>query len=279
MSTMDPATSLTTAEQALRDLLTAVMYKEHGAGWLDKLVKPDQREAWKRVREQEATQRVGHVLGGANDLSYAYLGELVDIIKERGHWRRLFEPVLGPRDEAFALLNILQTIRRPADHSRPLLPFEEDLVSGIAGRIRNQVTIYLSEQDPDGDYYPRAERIEDSFGNAFTYSQGVDLTTPSNVQTSTTLRVGDTVTFRCVGTDPQGRELAWYLARAGSPGAGAMVKGDQVDLSWKVQPSDTGPKKWVIVYMTHEGLYHRNIGGFDGADAAALFYYRVLPPS
>jgi hypothetical protein len=27
------------------------------------------------------------------------------------------------------------------------------------------VTIYLSDQDPDGDYYSRIERIEDSFGS------------------------------------------------------------------------------------------------------------------
>ncbi len=158
MPTMDPATSLTTAEQALRDLLTATMYKQYGADWMDKVVKPALRQKWKKTREQEAKQRVGHTLSGVNDLSYAFLGDLIDIIRARDHWKQFFEPVLGPYDEAFALLDILQTARRPIGHSRPLLPFEEDLISGIAGRIRNRVTIYLSDQDPDGNYYSRIER-------------------------------------------------------------------------------------------------------------------------
>ena len=76
MPTMDPATSLTTAEQALRDLLTAVMYKQYGADWMDKVVKPALRQKWKKTREQEAKQRVGHTLSGVNDLSYAFLGDL-----------------------------------------------------------------------------------------------------------------------------------------------------------------------------------------------------------
>ena len=143
------------------------------ADWMDKVVKPARRQEWKKVREQEAKQRVGHTLSGVNNPSYAFLGYLIDIIREKGHWKQFFEPVLGRRDEAFALLDILQTARRPVGHSRPLLPFEEDLISGIAGRIRNRVTIYLSDQDPDGDYYSRIERIEDSFGNAPRWLPGV----------------------------------------------------------------------------------------------------------
>lgn len=127
MPTMDPATSLATAEQALRDLLTAVMYKEYGAGWMNKVVEPAMRKAWQEAHEQEAKQRTGHTLSGASDLSYAFLGDLIDIIRRRGHWKQFFESVLGPRDEAFALLNILQTIRRPVGHSRPLLPLKRIL--------------------------------------------------------------------------------------------------------------------------------------------------------
>jgi hypothetical protein len=275
---MDPDTSLTTAEQALRDLLRAVMYKQYGAGWMDTVVTPALREQWKDVREQEARQRVGHTLGGVTDLSYAFLGDLVKIIQQRGHWKQLFQPILGPREEAFALFNILQTVRRPVDHARPLLPFEEDLISGIAGRIRNQVTIYLSEQDPDGDYYPRVERIEDSFGNSFTYSDSTDFAIPQNVQTKTTLRVGDTIMFRCEGTDPQGRALSWNLMQT-PPGDLIESKGSRVDVSWTVRAADTGPKKWVLVKLTHEGPYHRNVQGTPNADAIVLFYYRVLPPS
>lgn len=139
------------------------------------------------------------------------------------------------------------------------------------------MTIYLSDQDPDGDYYSRIERIEDSFGNAFTYSQGIDFSSALPVQTPTTLRVGDTVMFRCEGTDPQGRALTWRLGHV-PPGEPFEAQGDHVDLIWNVKPTDTG-KKWVIVQLRHEGGYHRHVGGDLLTDAAVIFFYRVLPPS
>jgi hypothetical protein len=280
MPTMDAATSLRTAEQALRDLVTAIMSKEHGASWMDMVVDPSVRERWREVREQEARQRVGHTLGGASDLSYAFLGDLVDLIRKKGHWKTLFEPVLGPRDEMIALFNILQTVRRPVDHSRPLLPFEEDLISGIAGRIRNLVTIYLSNQDQEGEYYPRIERIEDSFGNCFTYKQDADLSQGAGVATDTVLRVGDAVTFRCEGMDAQGRTLGWKLLVLPPPtGVSVAASGDQADLIWTMRSVDTGPNRPVGVILTHEGPYHRNVSNHPGADGMVFFYYRVLPPS
>jgi hypothetical protein len=271
---MDAATSLATAEQALRDLLSAVMYQMHGRNWMDEVIKPEQRQRWREIREQETKQRVGHVLGGVNDLSYAYLGELIELIKAKGCWKEHFEEALGSRVQAFALLDLLQTLRRPVDHARPLLPFEEDLASGIAGLIRNRVTIYLSKRDPDGDYYPRVERIEDSLGNSFIHSPESDLSGPVFVRTQTTLRVGQTVVFRCEGTDPQGRPLTWGLTDSGS-----RATGDRVDLQWEVQPLDTGPKKSVSLIMTHNGVYHRNPKpGLPATDANIVFIYRVLPP-
>lgn len=275
---MDPATSLTTAEQALRDAITAILHKEHGPSWMDVTVASDVRQRWRDIRDQEARQRVGHVLSAVTELDYAYLGDLVQLIKKKGHWARLFEPVLGPKDEVFALLDLLQRVRRPVDHSRPLLPFEDDLASGIAGYIRNRVTIYLSSQDLDGDYYPRIERIEDNFGNAFTYTPALDLGQPQGVSTSTVLRVGDVVTYRCQGTDPQGRPLRWTLLQT-PPGDTIEDEGESADLSWTVRPIDTGPQRWTLISLTHGGVYHRNIQGIDGADAIVIFNYRVVPPS
>jgi len=54
------------------------------ADWMDKVVKPARRQEWKKVREQEAKQRVGHTLSGVNDPSYAFLGYLIDIIPGEG---------------------------------------------------------------------------------------------------------------------------------------------------------------------------------------------------
>lgn len=75
-----------------------------------------------------------------------------------------------------------------------------------------QVTIYMSSQDPAGDYFPRIESITDSFGNTFNGSDPSSRNAfVSTIQTGLGLRVGDTFTFDCVGTDPHGRELEWEL--------------------------------------------------------------------
>jgi hypothetical protein len=273
---MDPARSLETAERALRDLYTAVMFKEHGANWMDQ-IDPGLRARWVDVRQKEASQRAGHVLSGVSDLDYAFLGDLVDLIKSRGNWARLFEPILGDKNQVFALFDLLQRARRPVDHARPLLPFEEELASGIAGYIRNRVTIYLSDQDPDGDYYPRVERIEDNFGNVFSYSAGISLGGPIGVPTKTVLRVGDQVSFRCIGSDPQGRTLQWRLRILGR--AMEPIEGDQADVPWDVLPIDTGPDRAAMIELTFHGDYHRNVGGHQGLDALIIFRYAVIPPA
>jgi len=272
---MDPADSLTTAEQALRDVVAAVMFQEHGEGWLETVVPADVLERWRSVRAEEARQRAGHVLTGVSDLSYAFLGDLIELIKKKGHWAKHFEPIFGDKASAFALLDLLQRIRRPVDHARPLLPFEEDLASGIAGYLRNRVTIYLSSQDPAGDYYSRIERIEDSFGNAFTYRPGSNPDTLSVVATTTTLHVGDQVTFRCEGTDPEGRSLSWRLTTGGQqfvPEPGGS------ELLWTVEESETGKVHPVLIYMSHNGRYHRNVESNQGVDGLVVFQYQVLPP-
>lgn len=272
---MEPAESLTTAEQALRDVVAAVMFEEHGPDWLEKVVPPDVLERWRSVRAEEERQRAGHVLAGVMDLSYAFLGDLVELIKKKGHWAKLFEPIFGDKASAFALLDLLQRIRRPVDHARPLLPFEEDLASGIAGYLRNRVTIYLSNQDPVGDYYSRIERVEDNFGNAFTHQPGANPDVMEVVETPTTLRVGDQVTFRCQGTDPEGRSLTWRLAVGGQRSEPQI--GNEIDLVWTVSETETGHPH-AQISMSHDGRYHRNINANTGMDGLVLLHYRVLPP-
>ncbi len=73
------------------------------------------------------------------------------------------------------------------------------------------MTIYLSDQDPEGDWYPRIESIEDNFGNSYTYAPGQNLGQLQNVYAANAVSVGQQVTFHCIGSDPQGRPLKWWL--------------------------------------------------------------------
>jgi hypothetical protein len=61
-------------------------------------------------------------------------------------------------------------------------------------------------------WYPRIELITDSLGNSL--AAGED---SSTIVIPARLQVGDVLTFRCVGWDPQDRELTWTLKAQAIP--------------------------------------------------------------
>jgi hypothetical protein len=140
----------------------------YGANWLQWISSDEQRQDWARRHEQEKKKRTGK--GAAvvpnHGLAYSDLKDLVGIVQKR--WQPI-EPAFGAsaKSETRALLVRFETLRNTAMHGRTPLVFEQELMSGIAGQIRNQVTIFMSSQDPQGDYFPRIESITDSFGNTF----------------------------------------------------------------------------------------------------------------
>jgi hypothetical protein len=209
------------------------------------------------------------------EINYAEFFELQEIADK--HWD-LLQPALGKKKETQPLLKRFGDLRNSVAHSRELLPFERELLSGIAGEIRNRVTIFMSTQDPGGDFYPRIESIRDSFGNLVeTFRPEPSLAT--GVETGVTLRPGDAVTFDCRGTDPQGRELRWWF---NNPYGQDMVeaRGTEAELTWHVGETDVGEDAAVMIRMASIGRYHRSGSHSDDPyDYKVLFSYRVLPPN
>lgn len=140
-----------------------VFAKAYGPDWLTKVAGADKRELWAARAEAEAKSRGRRGALGmpAAGLAYANLYDLITIAKK--HWEPL-APALYAKAEVMPLLERLETLRNAVGHSRPLVPYEEDLLAGIAGQIRNQVTIFMSAQDRAGDIYPRIESVTDSIG-------------------------------------------------------------------------------------------------------------------
>lgn len=160
---LDRGAALNACETALRELMSHAYASSFGSDWLMQVAGPKKVAAWEERAVEEVRSRGGRgAVGVANaGLAYANFYDLVDFADR--HWEPL-APALGAKKEVLALLRRLERLRNAVGHSRPLVAFEEDLVSGIAGQIRNQVTIYMSAQDPAGDIYPRIESVMDSFG-------------------------------------------------------------------------------------------------------------------
>ena len=263
----------TACETALRQLLSEVMTHKHGPNWLTELGDPRRVAKWTRFRDNEQSNResAGVAAVSADLLSYTDFSELVTLAKD--NWDDLSD-ALGRKEITGALLDRAVQLRNPTAHSRDLLPFEEDLLAGIAGQIRNQVTLYMSAKDPSGNHYARIEEIIDSFGYRL---EGTETLKDSNpcVVVPQRLKVGQIVTFTCRGSDAQGRPLRWRLGSTPGSGPSVEVIGDEVRFRWMVDYRHVGEQTAVHISLEPESHFHRWEGRHDGL---GLFYYKVDPP-
>lgn len=254
---MEPAEAISVVETVLRNAVRRVL----GDGWHERT--GVDRAKLEERREEERKRRTGATVD-ADLLNYAHLYELKEIIKKR--WVD-FKPIFSQQDRFFVYMKRLEDFRNAPMHCRSLLPFERALLEGIAGELRNELTLWRSSQAPDMSWYPTVESITDSLGNLIV--SGI-CATPSRLQ------VGDEITFRCVGRDPQDRELIWTLN-------GMAMQGPQLDrqvgsestLTWHIGTEHVAERSIVTISMLSSGAYHREA---FGCDFLASVFYAVDPP-
>jgi len=270
-----PSSALESCETALRQLLVHALTEKHGSDWLTVVFKEKQLETFAERREYEQKKRTSRGVAVVSDalIDYTQFFDLMTLADK--NWD-LVAPALGKKADTLALLRRVDDLRNSVAHNRTLLPFEEDLVAGIAGEIRNRVTIYMSSQDEAGDYYARIEEVTDSFGNRIdgvgTLSRSIDV-----LDTGTVLGVGQVVTFRCRAFDPQGRALTWHLDTYPPSSSGTVViAGDDVELQWVVADEHVSARSSAYLKVIADSRYHR---WPDGNDGFVAFNYRVDPPT
>lgn len=272
---MEPQVAVATLERALRLLLTRVLRAAWPGDWLERVTTPELLARWRSRYTDERAKRPGVTTVAPVGLDYSELHELIDIAD--ANWDKV-APALGKRHSMVPLLKHFERVRNTASHSRDLMPFERELMSGIAGEIRNKVTIFMSTQDPAGDYYPRMESAHDSFGATIAVREemGEIAGLVPDGSARTVLRVGDVVTFTCTGTDPKGRDLEWTLALPNArPPAVRAPSGEPVELEWHVAGEHVSEACTVEIYMSvADSPYHR-WGWFDHR---TYFMYTVRPP-
>lgn len=214
-------------------------------------------------RKNEMGRRRGAIVS-TDLLDYADFVVLQIVVDAK--WNA-FKPVLKNSKHFKLYMDRLGAFRNTSMHSRELLPFEESLTIGMTGEIRNLVTIWRSEQGPDMKYYPEIISVSDSLGSRLVNGRA----------STTALRPGETIEFKCAGTDPHGRNLFWEIrvqSRGNSMVQEDARKGDEVTLTWNVVNNHVRENTDVWVTVTSDGEYHRH-GEFD--DRFHLSY-RVLPP-
>lgn len=271
---MPPASALESCETALRQLLVYVLREKHGPEWMSVVFNEKQLAEFADRREYEQKKRMNRGVAVVSDTLIDYTQFYDLLVLAEKNWA-LVAPALGKKAVTGALLHRIDDLRNSVAHNRGLLPFEEDLVAGVAGEIRNRVTLYMSTQDEAGDYYARIEEVSDNFGNRIDGVETLEWAN-ANLTTNLTLSVGQVVTFRCRASDPQGRTLTWYLETyPASYGPAVVATGGDVELQWTVTTEHVSGKSSAWVKLVSDSPYHR---WPDGNDGFAAFHYRVDPP-
>lgn len=267
---MEPTEALAALEVGLRNLILERL----GEYWLDVQGAPT-RASLEGRRANEQSKRHGAVVS-ENLLDYTMTPDLGKMIF--ANWEA-FAPVFPDRTRFEVLVNIVEDVRNTVAHSRELLPFERELLSGVAGYVSNSLALHRSSLEGPGSYYPLIESLTDHQGN--------DLSVAFNgVVGGNRLAVGDTVSIRGNSTPTRGLELVWKL-RVGQGYYGMSAdsrthtesRGNSVELLYTVGEEDVSEEFWLEVLLTTESRFHRHTQFVSQPyDDVKAFRYPVKPP-
>lgn len=268
---MEPTEALATLEVGLRSLILERL----GAEWLQADGAPTRERLQGRlVNEQK--RRHGAVVS-SNLLDYTMTPDLGRMIS--ANWDA-FAPVFESRERFRALMSVVEDVRNSVAHSRDLLPFERELLSGIAGYVSNSVALHRGSLEGPGTFYPLIETVTDHLGNDLSirdYNRRIQ---------GPRLTVGDTVAVRGTSTPTRGVELVWSLAVGHGTHYSsfayvtlAEARGSSVDFKYRVQEDDVSEDFWVEVRLSTESRYHRYMESMRAPyDDVTVFTYPIRPP-
>ncbi len=270
---LTPGEAVEACETALRQLLQLVVPPSVGEDWLAKQLSAGKLAQLEERRDEEGKKRAlrGVASTPQSLLAYADLFTLRDLVDK--NWQ-ILAPALGEKAEISALLKRLDALRNPIAHNRPLVPFEQDLAAGIAGDIRNRVTIFMSTQDEAGDIYPRIEFAQDNFGNSIDPISLESGGMGGGFRTGQIVYEGDVLTFTLRGSDPQNRDLEWQIHSNMTEPAVITSDGGTATLRLELRDVHVTEELIVGVFMKAVGTpYHRS----GTNDHRVFWYYKCRP--
>lgn len=264
---------LVLVENALRSLIEDVLRARHGEVWTRHLGVTNERlQKWLERRAESEKTAAGAVVE-PRILFYADFTDLWDIMRDSSNWP-LFKACFRDQKRLGVYLSRLSELRNPAAHSRALLPYEESLVAGMSGEIRQMITLFRNSgaAGPEPEHFARIEEVTDSFGHrgkGRASGEGA-----VDTRDAMTLRPGDRVRFRGMARDPRGRVLKWTISVLGRPGflLGA-IRGSAFDTEWVIDEDDIHDQQEVRFTLTSDEGPHR----YSDHDDMFGFLYRVFP--
>lgn len=262
---MQPADALHLTENALRLCIRQVLGDD---AWLKAPGAPDRAKLEER-RAAESKRRSG-VVASEDLLEYTETYHLTSVVLR--NWAS-FKPVFKDHKRTEVYFKIVEDFRNSIAHSRMLMIFERELLSGVAGHIRAQVAHFRSMRDESTRYYPLIEDIHDSLGNSIPTD---DIAYQSPLAR---FDVGDVVSFTGSAFAANGLEVIWMLQKTSpsrhvSTEQREVARGETVEFSYRFTEADVKEHIFFGIAITTPSSYHRH----GGIDDIAYFHYQVNPP-
>ncbi|NDK30624.1 Swt1 family HEPN domain-containing protein [Nesterenkonia haasae] len=267
---MEPVDALRSVETRLR----LIIAERLGSGWADMLPDGQQRRL-RTWRDNDAKKRGPHV--SRDDLiDYTMTGELGRVVVD--NWS-LFQDVFPERDEFNWLMRTIESVRNTVAHSRELLPYERDLLSGAAGRINQLVAAHRASSHDSRSYFPLIERLQDDLGNNWAKHSTEETAFGGRVD------VGTMLILQCASTPVRGKVLVWQLWR--EPDCHSFMvpdrdpdmttDGEKVEFSYVIRPEDISENFALHLTLRTNSAYTRSTGYGQDFDDMRLLTYSVNP--
>jgi hypothetical protein len=254
-------------ETALRDLIADVLRKKYGARWEDHIGCSPERVAEWRTRRDTERRRLSGAVTEHRLLYYSDFCDLQTLVDK--HWDDGVSECFGDKKDTLLYLKRLDELRNPAARSRDLLEFENDLVSGMTGELRQKVTLYHSHVRPGKptEYFARIETVTDNFGRSTTgWASG-----GGGLEATVTVRVGDQIHFRTSAWDPDDGELEWELDTVPER---TIKQGRTADFTVDLTNAYVGdPLSFMFQLRSKSRPYSR----LNGQDDLVVIQFKALP--
>jgi len=165
-------------------------------------VTPERIATWKEKREIEQKKKKGILL----ETRIIYYSDFYDLYKIIDKNWTSFKPIFIDKKRFEIFFNEVENCRNTIAHGREILSFQNDLLKGIIGDLKNQIINYHSNNMNPDDVFVKILKISDSLGNIWESSDITKIYSSKKV-----LKVGDKLEFIIEAFDPNGREIEYFI--------------------------------------------------------------------
>lgn len=278
---MEPTEALRSIEIRLRLVIEEAL----GSNWIAQLAPSKQKriESW---RQNEAARRGAHAAQEAL-INFTTTDDLRTIIA--GNWE-LFSEVFPDRAEFDWLMKTITDVRNTIAHSRTLLPYERELLSGSVGSLNQMIAQHRAHVTNSRAYYPLIERAQDNYGTDWVRETSRERAATHPVDRDLTrVDVGDLIVMQCASTPVRGKRLVWkfwaqtkdgLMLSAESNAPDQTLHGDIVEFTHRVTEDNVREDFGIVILLRTDSRYVRNTESYTPAvanDDVAFAYYSVNP--